>query len=685
MLLNRSSLSVLAGIIGTTSLLPTHAFATSFNHESGTLTSTQTLLSGETGAIHNGATISTNNSSGSVILQENASLTNDGTINSTGNTTSDVVGIFAGQNSGSVVNNIITNNGAITATNNGGSGQPIGIHLQNSHNSKVQNTGTITTNRTISGISIGIYLQYSDDSSVENTGSIISVSSASSASHGVLVTGSDDSTIKNSGIINITSNTNSSGMRITDNTSNTSIQNSGSISLNTNTGISHKGIRTDGNSNLTISNSGTITLSGSTDNIGISLENTDNTVVNNSGSITSSQAITFDSNSDNTTLNLLSGSKIVGSIELLGSNDTVNIKANSYSSNLLIQGAEHVNISGSALKIDEGSGNTRIITLGAINESSRSVALADLSSSIHSTIGQRLTRPNTLQPIQLASLVFSPELLFKERQPIFWSQFFGGKRENNSLINAYQQSHYGINLGYEKDRNSMRIGIVGGIANSTVDTEASTGTTTSYYTGLYSYHYFDRFNVSASIIGGIGDHDNKRTVINSASGTETAKSDFYSLFLSPSIAIYSAFTMDWLKQIEFRPSATLNSSLSYMQSYKETGTSATNFAFNNRVTTSFSGKLELAAAYQASPTVEVSSRFGMTLLETNEGSIKASLNGTSLTIDNTNDSNGVGYFIGLGMQTALYDNLNLNAALEIGTFAENESYTAGSLNAEYRF
>lgn len=686
MQLSKSLKSTFIGVIGYTATSLTPLFADSFSYGNGTTISTsQTLNESETGVIESGAQVITEDAgSGSIVMTESANLTNSGTIIAASNTTSDAVGIYAGHKDHSNnSNNTITNYGSISTTNSS-TGQSIGIHLQNSQNGTVVNSGKISTSRSTSGTNIGVYLQYAHGSQAQNSGSIIN-NSDSAVSYGMLTTGSNNSVVVNSGSINITSDASSSGLRITGNTSNNTTTNSGSIELSSSR-TQHTGIRVDGSSNTTITNSGSISLSGGhSGHTAIRLEDADDLVINNSGSLNASQAILFDSDSLNTTLNILSGSKIVGSIQLQGSNDTVNIAANTYSSDLYIEGAETINLTGTAIKINEGGGNTRIITLGSMNETSRSIALADFSSSVHSVINQRLTRPKKRSLIQLASLTFSPELLFQTKAPVFWSQFFGGRREDDSSDNAYTQSHYGINLGYEKDYNKMRVGVVGGVSNSTVDTDASTGDTTSYYTGLYTHYYFDQFNVTASIIGGIGSHNNKRLVVSNSSGTEVAKSDFYSAFVSPSIGIHTIFKFEQWDLVELRPAASLDYSLSYLPDYQESGTTRSNFQVEDRVVSALSGKAELAIAYQYSPSLEVNLKAGVNLLEAEKSTVTARLNGTEIHLSNSNSSNGVGHFIGLGIQTALDSHVDISAELEIGTFGESESYITGTLNAEYAF
>ncbi|TBR38078.1 autotransporter outer membrane beta-barrel domain-containing protein [Marinomonas agarivorans] len=674
-------------VIGYITTFFTSAQAASFSYTGGTSINTvQTLNSGEVGSIDHDVTITTQDAgNGSIILIENAHLTNSGTISTTSNTTNNSVGVYASNDASPANsdNNSINNLGSIFTLSNG-AGQSIGIHVRNGENSTASNSGKITTTRsTTAGDNIGIYLQISHGAKVENSG-FISSTSENAVSYGILTAGSNNAVTNNTGSISISSSSPSNGIRITNGASNT-ITNSGSLTLTTSTSTtSHTGIRVDSSSSANITNSGSISLSGATTHTGIKLEDADNATVNNSGTISAPQAVLFDSNSSNTTLNILSGSKIFGTIQLQGSNDTVNVKSNIYSSDLYIEGAEEVNISGTAIKIDEGSGNTRVVTIGANNETSRGIAMADLVSSVHSVINKRATRPNQLKPITLASLTLIPAL-FQERPPVLWSQFFGGTRKNTSDTNGYEQTHYGVAIGYERDYESTRFGLVGGLSNANIDTASSTGKTASYYSGLYAHYHFDDYRLTTSVLGGINKHDNKRSVISSSMGTETAKSDFYSVFVSPSITISATLKHDRWTNFALHPSAGINYSASNLTSYTESGTSDTNLHFDGRFIHSLTAHASLMAAYQMTPTMELNIKSGINYLAANQGSTTVSLNGTTLSLENTDENNGMGHFIGLGIHTALEHNIELNGEVETGWVDKDTSYTSLSATLSYVF
>ena len=74
-------------------------------------------------------------------------------------------------------------------------------------------------------------------------------------------------------------------------------------------------------------------------------------------------------------------------------------------------------------------------------------------------------------------------------------------------------------------------------------------------------------------MAGYQDHDNRRTVFDSISGTEVAEAGFGSYFLSPSVTVAAARGLS--PAVEILPSATLTYGVAWYEGYRETGTTRT--------------------------------------------------------------------------------------------------------------
>ncbi|PHS32992.1 MAG: hypothetical protein COA95_01355 [Methylophaga sp.] len=334
------------------------------------------------------------------------------------------------------------------------------------------------------------------------------------------------------------------GVSATGNT--TTVDNAGNIST---AGVDYVGIYAIGN-NITISNSGSISTTGSafTDGADGILSDGNNNTISNSGLISATGAGALAISGDpanSSTLNLLAGSQIIGAIDLGGAadNDTVNIYGGNPSGNLTLLNVENINFLGATGFV---IGNTAM-TIDPTGESSRSVALSGLTSSIHGVVSQRMAHTAPFKPVQVAALTLSPGMLFQQRAPVAWAQVFGGNAnhdaEGGSL--AYGTDHLGFTLGYEWDINKTRFGLLGGVVHSKTKTDMTSFKTEadSYYVGGYGHFNFGSFKLTTSLLGGYADHDNHRLVIDNLNGAEIAESTFDSFFLSPSVTLSSAYTI----------------------------------------------------------------------------------------------------------------------------------------------
>ena len=365
---------VAGSIIAATPLV----WATSFTINSGeTVTTDQELIDNETGLIISG-----------------------GILNTTGANTIKVDGD----------NVVITNNGTITAVNDAIDGSTA------TGTTTITNNGTITTSASGSG-STAEAINFTGGSAptliLTNNGTIQTFGSSGAEA---VVAGGDNHIIINNGTIATAGET---ADAITTSCRNCTITNNGTIIT---TGRQAHGIFYLGGGvqeTMTITNTGSIITQGNDSN-GLLLNNEADTTINNSGLIhafdPTEEAILGATGVD--TLNLQSGSQIIGIIDLRGDTDIVNISGANNSSTLTLTDVETINlINGNGLLIGD------VVTM--VDPTGQSVSSAVLSTTtfaVHNVVNQRLAHHQPLKPIQVATSELTSGMVFQERAPQIWGR-----------------------------------------------------------------------------------------------------------------------------------------------------------------------------------------------------------------------------------------------------------------------
>ncbi|MCP4129007.1 MAG: autotransporter domain-containing protein [Gammaproteobacteria bacterium] len=559
--------------------------------------------------------------------------------------------------------NYILNTGSLSTTGEDADG----IHTWG--NSTVINTGAIST---LDQGSVGIAVE--DDSRVTNNGSI---STEGSDGYGIQADGSNN-TIINTGSIS-TKGDDGYGIFLEGN--NNKATNTGII---TTFGEDAEAVYFDGDNN-TIFNTGIIRATGEqADGIAASGSNS---TINNAGliSATGTGIIYAVSMRDNSTLNLLSGSRVIGPIDLdeadVDGNDTVNIYGGSPSAQMTLTGADTINFFGAGII----NGET-VTTVDATAPSALGVASANLSNSVHGTVSQRMAYKPQLQPLQVASLVSAPGMLYQERKPVAWVQAFGGQRdyEVNGSVMAYDHAHYGFNVGYEWDTEERRVGVMAGFARSDIESEITSFDTESdnFFVGGYGHFNLGSVNLTASLIGGYSDYDNKRYVFDNINGLEKASADFDGYFLSPSVTFSASYMLGG--GLELRPSVNLTYNVAWMDDYTESGTTSSNLSIDDRTARTLSSRLQLALAKQPNANSEVEFRVGLATRHSDDDNTHANLAGSTFTYSNVGDDDVATGYAGINYRIATKENLSLVVDIEAGASAD-ESYYAGQLSLEYKY
>jgi uncharacterized protein with beta-barrel porin domain len=638
--INLQNKTALALAISLTFIAPTQA--ADFTIVSGQVEITPQTLdnANEVGVIEEGGELNTSNATAINATANNNSVTNKGSISTEGDNAHGIRSTGA--------NATISNQGSISTEGD----NAVGI-FSTQTNATISNQGTISSDNAVGIISIG------DDATISNQGSISTEGDTVGFNAHAIESLGDDATISNQG----------------------------SISTEGDTAY---GINSFGD-DATISNQGSISTEGDTA-YGINSFGADATI-NNSGliSATGPNSFAIHGSSNNITLNLLPGSQIMGRINLGdngGDNDTANVYGGGVSSHLTFENTEKINLFGAGVVrtgVTVGSSTiTNVITVDTTGESTRGVALAGMTSSVHGIISQRMNQTPQYQPIQLAALAVSPSMLYTERKPMAWAQFFGGKFNRDAEGDAlgYDYDHAGVNVGYEWDVTETRFGLMGGFVDSDTAVQSSSFSSkaNNFYVGAYGNRKFGGISMTGSLIAGYSDFDNERRVNDNLNGVETATSDFDSFFVSPSVTLASAYTLTdhW----EFRPSTNLSYSMAWLDGYSETGTTNSNLTVDDRTARALNARAQLAAAYLISARSELELRLGLNSRNTDDDDTNVSIGGSQFKFASAGDKNVTGGFAGASFRIFNQNNLTLLADLEVGGNSD-EDYVAGNLNLEY--
>ena len=624
------------------------AWAASFTIDSGeTVTATQTLsVDGDTGLIISGGIIDTSGTNGRravSVAADNVDVTNNGSISCKRSV--DCISI-----NGNRTNVTVINNGSITASDTQGDG----VAQNNGSNFIFINNGSIST----SGTAGETVINFGDNGSITNNGTLTTTGAVQN-----VFTEGDGDQVTNNGIITASANNASAIV----------------VGFNGGSGIGS-----------TITNNNTIRVTGS-GSTGILMVNASGTTINNSGLISAEQSATaaIDGSNNSETLNLLSGSQIIGTIDLDDGTDTVNISGANNSSTLTLTDTEVIR-----LVNDNGLIVGTVATVvDPTGQSISSAVLSNTTLAIHNNVNQRLAHHKPLKPIQITTLELSSGMVFQERAPQIWGSAIGVRRTRGreGIALGYDHNYVGFTGGYELSFRKARMGLLGGFVKSRVKTKGDAfgrlrsidTDSDGFFAGAYSQYFLGKINLTTTLMAGYEDHNNDRAVVDNLNGFETAQADFGSFFVSPSFTLSSAYILN--KNFELRPAATLAYSGGWYEDYAESGTTRSDLVVDDRDTHSLTGQLQLATAYTPYENSELELRMGAKVRYTDDSDISLSLAGTDFRVPNASDNSVYGCYIGMNLRIAFIDKINLIANLEQGIANGNESQTTAMLKIEGMF
>ena len=637
------------------------AWADSFTINNGeTLTSTQTLLDGETGLIESGGFLDLTAGTDTPILIDasvstSITITNNGTITSVRDAIDD-----KGSNTGVIAT--VINNGTITTTGDTGAADAVDFGGTGASTLILTNNGTILTTGIVGAEAV---LAAGENNTIINNGTIDTFGETSDA----ITFGCENcGTITNNGTIITRGNT----------------------ADPSDTGRAHGILFLAGGLSLTITNTGSIITEGLASR-GILINNGAAVIINNSGliQVTDLNFEAIRGGSGVETLNLQSGSQIIGTIDLNGDTDIVNISGANNSSTLTLTDTETINLlNGNGLLVGD------VVTM--VDPTGQSVSSAVLSTTtfaVHNVVNQRLAHHKLLKPIQVATSELTSGMVFQKRAPQIWGSALGEMRERDleGIALGYDHNYVGFTGGYEASFYKARIGLLGGFVRSTVKTTGdkfgrlrSVDTDTdSFFVGAYGQYFLGGINLTTTLMAGYEDHENDRAVVDNLNGFETAQADFSSFFISPSLTLSSAYNVG--TQVELRPSVTFAYSGGWYDDYAESGTTRSDLVIDDRNVHALTSQLQLAAAYSLAEESELEIRAGAKARYTDNDDIDVNLAGTNFQIPNASDDSVYGGYLGMNLRVAIKESINLVADVEHGRAGGGEEHIAAMLKLEWVF
>lgn len=344
--------------------------------------------------------------------------------------------------------------------------------------------------------------------------------------------------------------------------------------------------------------------------LGVSDNSTPAAKVINSGTIEGIGGTAIDFGADNfynyahdDTLELRTGSRILGSVNFAGGADTLDVSGFKGSTVLTVADLETV-VTGDRLvnqQLNSGSGTISIVDgtgiTGGGTTVMREVAGA-IGREIAGALGARTDGTAPVEPMGYAPArpVGAAEAatgeLVAETGPEAWGKVFGSFANNR---NDYSNVLGGIVAGSHTaiDANT-RLGGVISVSGSRFDTVGGQTISSGIgAAGLYGSTELDDVTLSYSIIGVVAANHSDRTV--TAMVTETASADYASWFLSPELGL--SIRLPLLDGVETAAGFKLRYVGGEVGSYTETGSSQ-NLSVGTAAVNLLDARMELAATTQ---------------------------------------------------------------------------------------
>ncbi|MEL6197725.1 MAG: autotransporter domain-containing protein, partial [Pseudomonadota bacterium] len=619
---------------------------------------------GDNAAITNTGTISTAGASAEGILSagENATITNTGAIatvgafsdglNAEGDAASishggtiDTVGFAADGITSSGDDAVITvDEGAEITT---GDGFADGIESEGV-NASIANDGLI---QTLGDDANGI-LSEGDDAAIVNTGSI---ATAGEGAVGILSEG-DRGVITNAG-----------------------------DELILTTGEGADGIRTTGDGTA-VTNDGAVVVLGAGSSA-VFLDADDGTLVNNGLlEATGEDSFALQGGDGDQTVTLKNGSRIVGAIDLGGGIDTVNIEIQGpvASQLLTLGGTEVVNANGEINVLVAPQGDDALVQIVDLTAPSVfNEANAAVTGSAHRAI---LGRDRARGAAASESSAEDAGKAAAGAASTAWISGFGARRErgNDGATLAFDHEYAGLITGYERDLGGVTVGVTGGFAFGTIETDITSqeADVQTFFGGVYLALPTGLFDITGSVLAGIERYDNERFVTDNLAGSVTAQSDVDNTFVSASLTAETEIELGG--GVTLRPSASASYNASFFGDAAESGAGAANLDFDSRTAHTFGTRAQLAAGYDAG-LVDLEVRAGVDSRFSTEDDITGSFADQIFSLEASDSGSNVAGFIGGRVTLTEFDRVRVSGDLEYRLGQNQERGIAAGLTLSVDF
>jgi uncharacterized protein with beta-barrel porin domain len=627
----------------------------------------------------------------------NATATNSGTISAQNGmvTQADGTGNATATNSGNV-------NASVT---NG-----VGIWTVAAHGN-----ATATNSGTVSGSQYGMLTSATGGGTVTATNSgNVTAGAANSNSIGIFtVTSNGNATTINSGNVN-DSAASSTGVVTSTTSGNATTTNSGIVSANGVNSIGISTIATTGNAATT--NSGTVSAIGA-GGVGVFMQASGLSTLINSGTISApgGAAIQFQGGADR--LTLLPGSFIVGAINLVGTNDTVNV--NAVNQNLTFNTLAGATVTGTVPYVVVGN---RIVSVDPTGFAVADRSLMTFTGAVSGLVGSRGGEVSAnggggalgfagaddiasrvddafAQVMGYAStgndaIAFKNPTVTTADGTTVWAKGFYGQRtqeaDGPSLRNV--TNFYGGAIGADRlIYPGLRLGgFVGGGATSTaIDLNAGNAKSDIVFGGLYGRHDIGAAFIDFALLGGHTANHSTRDNINNnmlANGLETATASYGGWFLSPEIA--AGYRYDMAPGWNLTPAARIRYLAASFSGFTETGSTA-DLTAGKRTLLNVEERADLTLMYtMLSEAGRV--RIGLTTgvlgeQRTGSGNVNAILLGQALTFVTPDKSSITGAFAGASPDWRTLGGVSLFAAAEYTLMSDSSNTVIGKAGVRVGF
>ncbi len=276
-----------------------------------------------------------------------------------------------------------------------------------------------------------------------------------------------------------------------------------------------------------------------------------------------------------------------------------------------------------------------------------------------------------------------------------WAEVFGGWRGEESDGNQLGSDHVfgGAVAGIETDTamDGMRVGFFVGGSGSHVEVEFGSQDTEigSVFGGVYAAHQAGDVAIDAAVTVGLADYDQQRFMNDNtvSGGVDTARADYYGIFVSPEITISSSLAV--AEEIAVRPSLTLRYAGLFLDGYTEKGSNA-NLTVDDRDVHIISARAQVAVPVHmntdAYGTLTTEIRVGADGRATvSEDNVRATLLGQNLNFTAGGDDEVLTGFAGAAFAYAMTTGTRLYGNIEAGYGTDEAIHVTGRAGVKMPF